>query len=409
MKLKHLILIIAGLIVLAVVLWAGGGLFSRIRGQAGIPTPGTEEAPSELAVRARGEVVPAVWADLSFGTSGNVVEWFVAEGDLVEAGAPLGQLDAAALELALKEAQAAIETAELKLAQAKTEHKYRLRQAELALQTAEDRQAQARARFPATTAAEVALKQARDGLARAQEAYDTAWQSARDWEMNMHDPSPRYPGEYPPTGTPRADKLEAEREGTKIGLQNAQYNLERVQAEYDAAVAEQRASGEELSVLEADVQRAQLELEQLQEGVDPLLAREVEDARLRVARAQDELEAATLVAPFDGTVVALHLRPHDWVQPGAVAVTLADLSTLRVETTDLDEWGAAQIHVGSPAMLVFNAFDDKTLDGHVIEIAQRGETLPAGDVAYRAIVELDAPDPDLRWSMTARVSFPLEE
>ena len=85
-----------------------------------------------------------------------------------------------------------------------------------------------------------------------------------------------------------------------------------------------------------------------------------------------------------------------------------DLSKLHMETTDLDEWGAAQIEAGSPATLVFNAFDDKMLTGHVTEIDLRGERLPAGDVVYRAVIELDAPDPDLRWGMTARINFPLE-
>jgi hypothetical protein len=93
---------------------------------------------------------------------------------------------------------------------------------------------------------------------------------------------------------------------------------------------------------------------------------------------------------------------------GAVAVTLADLPTLRIETTDLDEWGAAQVRVSSEATIIFNAFDDKTLTGRVEEIDLRGERLSAGDVVYRTVIELDEPDPDLRWGMTVRITVPLE-
>lgn len=385
MKLRRLILIIGGMILVAVLLFVGTGWLSRSSDRPGTPTPPVEDAPAAIGVRARGEVVPVAWADLSFSTSGRVAEWLVAEGDVVEAGTPLGQLDADALELALQEARAALETAELELTQAQTEHRRQLAEAGLALQIAEDRLAQARARFPSLTAAEVTLQQATQTEADAAYEYEKAVN--RPWEWRFEEVQKTY---------------------TKA-WQDAKDGLAVAQAEHDAAVAEQYASSQELAILDAEVQCARLELERLQGGEDPLLARQVEEARLQVVRAQVELETTTLVAPFDGTVVALQLQPHDWAQPGVPAITLADLSALRIATTDLDEWGAAQIGVGSEAEIVFNAFDDKTLTGHVSEIALRGERLPAGDVVYRAIVELDAPDPDLRWGMTVRITFPIEE
>lgn len=385
MKMKRLVLIVGGLVLLAAILCVGGSLLSRVRGglAAATSTPSDDEAEVvTITVRARGEVVPATWADLSFAASGQVGEWLVQEGEWVETGAPLGRLDTTTLELALAEAQAALETAELKLAQAQTDLDRQLTEAQLALQTAEARLAQARARYPALTAAQVRLQAAIEAEARAQEEYDKALN--RSWEPDTV------------------------REGYRLALEQATDARQLAQAEYDAAIAEQRASSQELIVLEGEVQRAQLELERLQAGVDPLLAREVESARLRVTRAQADLDAATLVAPFGGTVVALHLKPQDWAGAGTPALTLADLSTLQIETTDLDEWSAAKIHVGSEASIVFNAFDDKTLTGHVTALDLRGETLPAGDVVYRAVIELDAPDPDIRWGMTVRVSIPIE-
>jgi HlyD family secretion protein len=338
-----------------------------------------------VAVRARGKVVPALWADISFGTTGSVTEWFVREGEAMKAGTPLGRLDTATLELTLEEAHAALTSAELKLAQAEKAHERQLTEAMLTLQTAEDRLTQARARFPDLTAAEVALQQAIQTEADAAYEYEKA--QNRPWEWRFEEVQKTY---------------------TKA-WQDAKDNLAIAQAEYDTATAEQYASSKELAVLEAEVQHAQIELERLEEGVDPLLAQDVADAHLQVARAQHELETATIVAPFEGTVVALHIQPHDWANAGVPAVTLGDLSTLRIETTDLDEWSAAQIHVGSEASIEFNAFDDKTLTGHVTELALQGETQPAGDVVYRAIIELDASDPDLRWGMSVRITMPLEK
>jgi multidrug resistance efflux pump len=48
-----------------------------------------------------------------------------------------------------------------------------------------------------------------------------------------------------------------------------------------------------------------------------------QDAKDRLAAAQADLQTSTLTAPFDGTIVAIDLRPHDWAQPVVPAVTLA--------------------------------------------------------------------------------------
>jgi len=385
MKLKHLLLIIGGLVLLAVILCVGGALITGAFGGQSTPSPAAEDeadVPVEVSIRARGEVVPEVWADLSFDATGQVAEWFVEEGDRVEAGAPLGRLDTESLEMALQEAQMALESAELKLAQAQKDHERQLAEAQLALEIAEARLAQAQARYPSLAAAGVRLQAAIEAEERAWEEYDKAIH--RPWD--------------PDTVT----------ESYRLAYEAAVDARELAQAEYDSVLAEQRASSQELIVLEGEVQKAQLTLAKLEEGVDPLLAQDVESAKLRVTQAQVDLEAATLVAPFGGTVVELYLKEQDWAQPGTPAITLADLSTLHVETTDLDEWAAAQVPVGGEATIVFTAFDDKTLTGHVTGIALRGEELPAGDVVYRATIELDEPDPELRWGMTVRVTIPIE-
>jgi multidrug efflux pump subunit AcrA (membrane-fusion protein) len=160
------------------------------------------------------------------------------------------------------------------------------------------------------------------------------------------------------------------------------------------------------------IEQAQRDLEELQEGPDALDVQsaelEIDAAQLALEEAEAALEDAALVAPFSGTVIELHLKEEDWTQPGSPALTLADLKTLHVETTDLDEWGAAQVDIGGEAEIVFTAFDDKTLSGTITEVALRGEKLPAGDVVYRVTIELDEPDSELRWGMTVRITVPLE-
>lgn len=387
MKPKRLIFIIGGIVVLAIVLCVAGSLLAPKMGgnMAGLLTPTPGGTPAELAVRARGELVPAQWAALAFERSGQVTEWLVAEGDAVKAGDPLGRLATAQLDQALAQAQLNQRIAEERLTQAQSDHERQLREAELAVQSAEARLTQAQARYPGITQAEINLNRAKTEEAEAEKAVVEA-QKTEEWQLDFA------------------------REAYYDRLQKAREERQIAEAALKSARGEQSASSQELRILEGEVERATLELAKLQQGVDPTLQQEVERARLQTAQAQADLEAATLRAPFAGTVTQLQARVLDWVQPGAPVVTLADLSTLQVQTTDLDEWGAARIQVGDEARIVVTAFDDKTLTGHISEIALRGQQAAgSSDMTYKTIITLDQPDPDLRWGMTVRITIPLEQ
>ncbi|MBN1877144.1 MAG: HlyD family efflux transporter periplasmic adaptor subunit [Anaerolineae bacterium] len=385
MKPKKLLWIIGGLVVLGGLLCLLSSFFPDIlpQGMAAATPTVTATAQVEMAVRARGKVEPAEWNTLAFDTNGSVAAWVVEEGTIVHAGDLLGQLDTAKLELALQQARLELEKAKLRLTEAEKELAQQQAEAELALQTAEVRLAQTRARPPSITAASVRLESARRAEASALDEYNKSLD--RLWE--------------------EGDKRKEYREV----LQQAMGDRQIAEAELATAQAEQAANVQEIAELQIEIAKSKLKLEQLAEGIDPTLAQDVAAAELKITQAEADLAETMLVAPFDGTVMELHYQEGDWVQSGAEAVTLADLTTLRIETTDLDEWGAAQIQVGDEARITFTAFDDKTLSGHVTEIATRGEALSGGDVVYRTLIELDAPDPELRWGMTVRVTIPLED
>ena len=384
MKPKKLLFIIGGLIVVGVVVIVLASLLPRmVRQDLAASASATPTAtPLEQMVRARGSIEPAQSATLAFETSGAIVEWLVEEGDTVKAGDVLGRLDTAKLDLALQEAQIDLETAKLRLAQAEKDLMQQQAEAELALRTAEARLAQAKMRYPSLTAAGIRLQNAREAEAHAQDEYNKSLD--RSWET--------------------VD----EREAYRKGVVQAANDRKIAEAELSSVRSEQAANAQDVAILEDEIAKANLYLQKLTQGVDPTMAQDIERAQLRITQAQADLALATLTAPFDGTVIKLHYRVGDWAQPGAQAVLLADLASLRIETTDLDEWSMTRIRVGSPVEVTFTAFDDKTAAGHVTEIATRGEALSGGDVMYRTIITLDEPDPDLRWGMTVRVSIPVE-
>ena len=336
----------------------------------------------EQMVRARGSIEPAQSATLAFETSGAIAVWLVKEGDTVQAGDVLGRLDTAQLDLALQEAQIELETAKMRLAQAEKDQAQQQAEAELTLRTAEARLAQAKMRYPSLTAAEIRVQNAFDAEAHAQDEYNKSLD--RHWES--------------------VD----EREAYRKGVIQATNDRKIAEAELATVRAEQAANAQEVAILEDEVAKAHLQVQKLAQGVDPTLAQDIERVQLRVTQAQADLSLTTLTAPFDGTVIKLHYRVGDWAQPGVEAVLLADLASLRIETTDLDEWSMTRIRVGSPVSVTFTAFDDKTATGRVTEIATRGEAPSGGDVMYRTIIALDTPDPELRWGMTVRVTIPIE-
>jgi multidrug resistance efflux pump len=100
----------------------------------------------------------------------------------------------------------------------------------------------------------------------------------------------------------------------------------------------------------------------------------------------------------------VNVREGEQVQQGSLILTLGDLSTLRVETTDLDEIDVAQIALGQEADITFDAFPDRVFTGRVIRINPMSEP-GGGGVNYTTIIELEELAPEIRWGMTAFVDI----
>lgn len=162
--------------------------------------------------------------------------------------------------------------------------------------------------------------------------------------------------------------------------------IEAAQADVDAAEANLRAvqngaSREEIRAAEYDLRAAELSLRQAETAFD-------------------------LVAPFPGTVVAIHVNPGEPVTAFQPVVTLADLSNLQVVTTDLSEVDVTRLDIGQQANIVFDALSDQTFSGTISSIASKASGVSS--VYYEVTLSLNELPSGLRWGMTAFVIFPLE-
>jgi len=141
------------------------------------------------------------------------------------------------------------------------------------------------------------------------------------------------------------------------------------------------------------------------------LPREVYEKALSIAdqskavwdSALASLAQNTLLAPFDGTVIDIAIIPGELVQVNQVVMTIADLNSLQITTTDLSERDIARVKVGQSASVYIEALD-VTVDGKVIRIAPKAETV-GGDVVFPVTIELDKIPDGLLWGMSAEVEI----
>jgi multidrug resistance efflux pump len=126
-------------------------------------------------------------------------------------------------------------------------------------------------------------------------------------------------------------------------------------------------------------------------------------AQRQLETAKADLTQATLTAPFDGTIISINIAAGELVQPGQVLITLADLKSLQIETTDLSERDIANVQLGQGALVYVEALDTE-LNGTVTSISPIAEIV-GGDVVYKVILTLDGQPDGLFWGMNAEVKI----
>jgi len=95
------------------------------------------------------------------------------------------------------------------------------------------------------------------------------------------------------------------------------------------------------------------------------------------------------------------------VPAGTAVVVIADLSTLRVETTDLNEIDAARVRVNDPAQVSFDAVPDFVGTGKIRKLLPMPST--SGGTNYTAWVQVDTIPESILWGMTAFVDIEVQE
>lgn len=244
---------------------------------------------------------------------------------------------------------------------------------------------------------------------------------------------------------PRSQEIEvarAELEQNRSRLSLAETTHRRVRESFDrkaATPAEMDEAEDNLRIARAGVTAAEQRLRELEEGTR---AEEIERARAqldearaahallaagfreeqvreavaavdaamaRVAAIEQQVAELKIVAPIDATVEALDLDPGDLVAPDAPVMSLMDTRDLWVRAYVPEN--RLNLRPGQPLAVTVDSFPDRTFRGHVTFISRQGEFTPSNiqtpeersQQVFRIRVQLDEGHDVLRPGMAADV------
>lgn len=129
----------------------------------------------------------------------------------------------------------------------------------------------------------------------------------------------------------------------------------------------------------------------------------VSQAALTLETAQEELAATVVRAPFDGVVLSTDLNPGDLVSRGALLLTFADLSRVRLRA-EVDEFDIGKVEVGQSVSISSDAVGESALKSKVERISPAAEVVNNISI-FKVSTVLRNEDGKLKPGMSADVSI----
>lgn len=380
--------------------------------QAALETAALETYPIQRGniastVSATGSIEPESEVSLAFRSPGRVKDVLVSEGQAVQKGQLLAELETTDLTLALAQSKVGLAIAQAQLAKMETppdEDDILLAQA--AIEVAQASVAGADAGLNAARANynqlfvdpsanqrqvnEAQLRQAEVNLRIAQQQYNRVKDQPNIGELpqsqQLESATLSYELAKAQTSLTDPDPNQAQVASalnqiaqSELGFRQAQSNL--IQAQNNLKTLLEGPSQEDLDIARAQVQQAQLSM----------------------LSAENNLTNARLVAPIDGVVSQVSVRPGELFSGGLPAVTMSDLGQFHMDVL-VDEIDVRQVQVGQPVGIRVDALPDQELTGKITEIAPVASNIN-GVIAYQVTIVPDPSDAPLRSGMSATASI----
>jgi len=305
---------------------------------------------------------------ISARTGGTIHRIPIEEGQPVQAGQLLAELDHAEIDAQLASARAALDVARLRESQARTS--YQLTREQL---TAQTRQAEAnqeaahqRALMVAGGARAQELEIARNGADQAQAQLDLAAKNLQRQQALLTQ------GLIPQA---QFDQALAQKQVAEAGYQSAVNHLRLVQA---------GSRQEEIAIAESQDRQAQAGLElaranekqiQLCHDEIALAAAQARQAEAAVSLLETQLAQCRILAPAAGIIAVRAAEPGENVGPGATLFSLLDIKRPWLKVF-LPLTQVERVSVGDRVRVTLDAFPGRSFPGRVTYIASEAEFTP---------------------------------
>ncbi len=175
--------------------------------------------------------------------------------------------------------------------------------------------------------------------------------------------------------------------------------LDDAQRNYEMAVNKRDLARAQLTINEAKVKQAQAQVTQY---------------KASLARSEEQLNYATIVAPIDGEVLSRDVEVGDAVSSilvlGSSATLVMTLGNMKQVYVDgkVDESDIGKVYLGQPARIKVESFKDKTFNGKVTKIAPMGVEKD-NVTTFQVRVSIDNSGGELKALMTANAEIILKE
>lgn len=152
------------------------------------------------------------------------------------------------------------------------------------------------------------------------------------------------------------------------------------------------------------IEELQLSLGGLVAGADSLSIRvkqiAVQQRKDALLDAQEKLADHYIRAPFDGIVAEVNVKKRESISSGNIAVTF--ITEQKIAEITINEIDVAKVEVGQKTTITFDAIEDLSITGEVIEIDTLG-TVSQGVVTYDVEISFDTQDERVKPGMSISV------
>lgn len=171
-------------------------------------------------------------------------------------------------------------------------------------------------------------------------------------------------------------------------------------------------------ISDADLQTAQLAV-QTAEGQLQAIDAQIDQAQINVEAAQLNLDRTKIVAPSDGTVVAVSVEVGQSVNANNSSPTIVKLANLdkMVVKAEISEADVPRVEPGQKVYFTILGDPDTRIDATLRAVEPAPDSIASDDassstsataVYYNGLFDVDNPDHKLRISMTAQVTIVLK-